>query len=104
MMSFLKKSLQTVKTFWQCWLIETGVYKNLKSFLNSTFLQTIAVIIVGFLAWSVVIKQNDLTLQLTYLAYSPAYNEVLQLSTFESDLKVENTGRVSLHSLQPQFS
>ena len=83
--------------------IETDTYRYVKSFFNSTFLQTVAVIVVGVLAYNVAIQQNDLSKQLTNLSYSPKYNEPLKFSVFESDIRIENVGRISLHNIDPSF-
>lgn len=77
--------------------------KCIKSFLNSTFFQTIAVIFVGVLAYNVAIEQNNLSGQLAKISYSPKYNETIHLSPFERDLRMENIGRVSLHNIQLEF-
>jgi len=77
--------------------------KGVGKFLNSTFLQTIAIVIVGYLAFNVAIKQNDISKQLILLSSSPSYSQALTFSIFESDLRIKNVSKVSLHNVQPQF-
>jgi hypothetical protein len=49
------------------------------------------------------IQENRLKSQATYLTYSPNYNEVIRFKEFESDVKIENIGKITLHNAQPEF-
>ncbi len=72
-------------------------------FLNSNFLHTLVVIVVAYFAWSIGIQQNEISKQLILLGNSPKYNQAIKFSIFETDLKIENISKVSLHNVQPEF-
>lgn len=64
-------------------------------------------IVSTYVSWYTVknsIEQNKISSQIAYLNYSPKYNETLKFTPFESDIKVENEGRVGIHNVQPEFT
>ncbi|MDD5547725.1 MAG: hypothetical protein PHN74_02405 [Candidatus Pacebacteria bacterium] len=83
--------------------ILTFIKKHWK-LLDSNLLQTAVVFVVGIFAAFIAYGQNNISKQLINLSYSPEFNVSLKITPFESDLKIENIGRVSLHNIIPEFA